>query len=221
MRRCAVLAIVFCLGFGLAGAAPAAAQTTVGPPVPREHAGFQVSLLVERERFAASKSFQAVLGTSSLTEVGAGVDAGLWKGLFARVAITHTRRTGSRVIVSGSDAYSLGVPLTLTLTPVEIGAGWRFARHNRVEPYVGVAALMQHYVEQSTGADPSENTNTTDSGATLFAGIDLTVVSRFKVEIEGLYRNLPNAVGSSGAFQAFHEDNLGGGAVRLGLGVAF
>ncbi len=226
MRRAFTFLILLAAALVLVGVRPAGAQTVPAPHPARTHLGFRASLIVDHESLAASKSFKAVLGTSSLTEVGFGADAtGLWKGLFARVSFTTATHSGSRVVVnSAGKSYSLGIPLTLKLTPIEVGGGWRFGSlggRARIVPYVGAALLLQRYREQSKFADASENTSTTDRGDTLFAGVELGVAPIVKVAVEGLYRNLPNAVGRSGVFQAYTESNLGGGVIRFSVGVGF
>lgn len=98
------------------------------PAKKRPPVGVRVYGIVENEMLAATRSFSAVLGTSSLRHVGGGVDiTRLWGGAFVRVDVTHASKTGSRVFVDQTlTVYSLHVPITVSTTPVEIGGGWRF-----------------------------------------------------------------------------------------------
>ena len=180
--------------------------------------------MVEMERMAAKDSFDAVLAGSSKSQlmlVGAGVEVErVWKGVFARFTATRTSNEGTRVFVDSSKkAHSLNVPLTIAITPIEIGGGWRFGR-SRVMPYVGGALLFQRYEETSSEALAGENIKTTDRGIALFGGFDVAL-GIVRVGAEGFYRSVPDAIGAAGASADFNEDNLGGVGFRVLLGVAF
>jgi len=177
---------------------------------------------------SASKSFKAVLGKDKplITSLGFGVEGtSLWKGLFARVAYTRSKNDGSRVSVDPSGvAYSNHIPLTIEITPLEIGAGWRFGAPAKgaagARPYLGAALLLQHYKETSAFADPGENIDTTDKGVAVFGGVEIAV-KFVRIGVEGQFRSVPNAIGAHGASLLFDETNLGGGVFRLTFGVGF
>ena len=194
------------------------------PPVKKQKIGVRVYGIVEDEMLAATKSFSAVLGTSRVLHVGAGADilhlgGG---GAFARVDGTHASRSGSRVFVDSTQhAFSLNVPITVSMTPIEIGGGWRFMafdRRGRIVPYVGATGVWLRYGESSALADPGDDVRVTLKGASLFGGVEVTA-RRLCVAVEGVYRYLPNAIGAAGASGAFNEDNLGGTAIRVRFGI--
>jgi hypothetical protein len=197
-------------------------------PAVKEHPGVKAFGIVDVEAMTASKSFEAVLGSAkpTVTNLGFGVEGtGLWKGLFARVAYTHSSNTGTRVFVDSSMvAHSLNIPLTIEIAPLEIGAGWRFGAPPRhgvgYRPYVGAAMLLQRYKETSTFADPGENTDTTDKGVAVFGGVEVDV-KLIRIGVEGQFRGVPNAIGAGGASLAYNEKDLGGGVFRLTFGVGF
>ena len=200
-----------------------AAALAQQPPHPQ--VGANVYVLFDQESLAATQSFTAVLGTSRVPLAGAGIDiVRLWKGLFVRVAIEKGSKTGSRVFVDSSQqVFPLNVPLTVTMTPVEAGAGWRlpaFDRKGHVVPYLGAAALWLRYEESSSFADTGENTDATYQGAAIFAGVEGNV-SHLNLGVEGVYRRVPNAVGAAGVSSTFKENDLGGAAVRVRIGVGF
>src|SRR5437899_429062 len=90
--------------------------------------GLRAYAIVDLDALAAKQSFEAVLGTSQLKAFGGGGEVvDIWKHLFVRVAVTRARKAGSRGFVSGSQFFSNGIALTVTMTPIEAGAGWRFA----------------------------------------------------------------------------------------------
>jgi len=211
--------------------APAAANQPAGRPLAaaaKAHPGIQVFGIVDAETMSASKSFEAVLssGKASITNLGFGVEGtDLWKGLFARVAYTHSSNAGTRVFVDSSlKAHSLNVPLTIEITPIEIGAGWRSALPSTakagVRAYAGAGLLLQRYKETSSFASAAEDTDTTDKGAVVFGGLEVDV-KFVRIGLEGQFRSVPNVLGVGGASLAYDEKNLGGGVFRLTFGVGF
>ncbi len=239
MRR--LFAVMVALA-ALVAARPAGAQGIVRTPPPRPPDTVHAFGIFEAEAMLAHQSFSAVLadGTkSTLLFGGAGVEATkIWKGLFARFAATHTSNKGSRVFVDASgNAVSLDLPLTIEVTPIEIGGGWRFVRKPRpvpprlvrpgqrpsnvaVVPYLGAAVLVQRYKETSDIASPDENVSATDTGESFFAGVELGF-GVVRLGFEGQFRNVPNVLGAGGISQEFGETNLGGGVIRVTLGVGF
>jgi len=66
--------------------------------------------------------------------------------------------------------------MDITMTPIELGAGWRFTPvAGRLVPYVGAGALWVKYEETSEGDIASERVNETYPGAVVFGGIDVSV----------------------------------------------
>jgi hypothetical protein len=173
---------------------------------------------------AASDTFTAVLGTSTLSGHGGGAEVlNIWKGLFMRVAATTATKDGSRVVVADKNAVSLGIPLTVQLEPIEFAGGWRgdIGRRSRAAWYVGGGLLHVVYRESSTFAGVGDDTDTTFNGGVVFAGVDATLW-RFVIgggELQ--FRTIPGALGSGGASQAFGETNLGGVTARGLIGVRF
>jgi hypothetical protein len=192
---------------------------------PKSKVGAQIFAIVDAERMTASKSFSAVVGKTTFVNAGVGVEVtNLWQGVFARFAYTHGSRKGTRVVVNSGIAVSNGIPLTIEIAPIEVGGGWRFVPARKgtttLVPYIGAALVLQRYKETSAFALDGENTDETDKGAAVFAGleVDIRVV---RIGIEGQYRRVPNVIGAAGASQAFNETDLGGGVVRLTFGVGF
>jgi opacity protein-like surface antigen len=175
------------------------------------------------DRLMAQKSFNAILGTSRLTAFGGGVDVlNVWKTLFLRAGVSHTTMNGSRAFVVNGQGISLNIPITVSMTPVEIGGGWRFsgARLGRhvVVPYAGSGALIQPYSERSpfgSGGDVSQ----TNTGFTFFGGVEVDLSKWFLVGVEGQYRGLPHAIGTAPVSKDFGETNLGGFTARVLVGL--
>ena len=206
----------------LAPAIPARGQGTQPAKTPSS-IGLHAYGVVDFDALAASESFDAVVGTSRLTAFGGGVDVvDIWKHLFVRVAVTRTRQSGSRVFVADNKEVSpLNLPLTVTMTPVEVGAGWRFvsSKGGLVTPYAGVSFLSMGYTETSKGADPGEDTNARFGGQDVFAGVEVGIVKWLVAAGEVQYRRVPNALGAGGVSKDFGESDLGGVTARVTIGI--
>jgi len=216
--------------------APAAAHAG-GPPV-----GVRAFAAVDFNVFAASKTYQAVFGSSTIPGYGGGVDVtGIWKNLFLRVDVTRITKTGSRVFVdvtpNGVDVFKLnGEPAKLTLTPIEVGAGWRFPikvakkgasrsvkQNSNLTPYIGAAALIQLY-KVDYSASPDLNESETFTGGTFFGGVDYAITKVLVLGGEAQYRFLPNALKSdlaSSVANTYNETQGGGFTARVTIGVKF
>jgi hypothetical protein len=213
-----------CVVGALVLAVPAAARAAGGQnaqPGAPSSVGLHAFGIVDLDSVAAKQSFEAVLGTSKLKAFGGGVEVvDIWKHLFARVAVTRARKTGSRVFVTGGQVFPLGIPTTITMTPVEVGGGWRFAsKSSRLTPYAGAALLSMGYTEISTFAEPGEDTSTRFKGQDLFGGLEVGIVKWFFASAEAQYRRVPNALGAGGVSKDFNESDLGGFTARVTIGV--
>jgi hypothetical protein len=224
------LLVIFAAALAVLSSASARAQNVVDasdqrpfttPASPRQPLGIRVFGDVDVDTLSAHNSFDAVLGTSRLTAFGGGAEVlNIWKGAFLRVALSHTSKGGDRAFVANGERVSLGVPITVSMTPVEIGGGWRFAiGSSRVVPYVGAGALIQSYSEKSTFAGPGDNVSQTNTGYTAFGGVEVDLSKWFIVGGEADFRGIPNALGNGSVSQDFGETNLGGFALRVLFGI--
>ncbi len=164
-------------------------------------------------RFAAHNSFDAVLGSSAGAFFGGGGELRIGRGPFIGGSVEHFSKAGQRVAVAGGEVFGLGIPDTVTLTPVQVTAGWRF-EHERLIPYGGGGVGSVFYREASNFADPGENVSGRFASYHVLGGIEVRdgwVATAFEVE----YSRVPNAVGVGGVSAAFQESNLGGVAARI------
>ena len=86
-------------------------------------------------------------------------------------------------------------------------------------PFIGGGGVFVHYSETTPSGNPSDNTNSWNSGFEAFGGVDVKVWRRFTVAPEVLFRSVPNALGQGGLSRAFGESNLGGIALRMTAGI--
>jgi hypothetical protein len=212
--------------FDAAPAAAASAQRVVRrqPARARRGIGIHGFVLYERTAMIASQSFDAVLGSSTLSGTGGGVEVlRLWRGLFARVVGSTARAEGSRTIAAGGDPESVDIPTTVEVSPLVIGAGWRVpvGRTGRVVPYGGAGFLRLSYRETSKFATDAENTIAVFHGYTVFGGVDVGIWKVLSAGVEAEVRHAPRAIGTAGVSQVFDEHDLGGSAIRVLVGVRY
>lgn len=187
-------------------------------------------VVYEWQRMTAADTFDAVTGSPAVTAFGGGVDVlRIARNLFARVTLAWSRTDGQRVAIAGDEVLPFDPPIALEITmlPIEIGGGWRFAPRARggarpalapVTPYAGGALLLVRYRETSAFDEPGEGDPATFTGATFFGGVDVSLGGGLIVGGEAQYRMVPNAIGEGGASAHFQETDLGGFVVRFVIG---
>lgn len=168
--------------------------------------------------FTASKSFDAIVGTPSGPIVGGGARVGLpFGGLFVAVGAWRYRADGERVFVANNQTFKLGIPVQITVTPIELSGGWqfRFRRIPKFLPYVAGGLTSMAYKETSDFATESENSDDRFSGYHLLGGAEYKITRWLGVAGEGSWTTVPNAIGESGVSKAFKETDLGGSTFRF------
>jgi opacity protein-like surface antigen len=199
----------------LLAAGPAAAQSA--PPAPA--VSIRGFALVGVEAFNASQTFKATMGTSSGPIYGGGGQVSLRSGIFVRVSASRYKDTGQRAISLEGQVFQLGIPLTATITPIEVTGGYRFVRLGRVVPYAGGGFGTYKYTETSEFADSSENVSASYTGYHVLGGVDVGVTAWLRAGGEVEYASVPNAFGTGGLSQEFNETNLGGTTFRVVISV--
>ena len=191
-------------------AAPVFAQTT------GEGIGGRVFAWGDWQQMTAKDSFDAVTGASTMSGAGGGAQVHrLWRGVFVRGSVSSMKADGERVFVFDGTVFPLGIPLEITMTPIELGAGWRFSPvGGRLVPYAGAGALWMKYDETSTGDVGSERVKETYTGAVVFGGVDVSVWRFVSAGAEVAWRTA-KVKDAGGSLAAFGEDVLGGVSVRV------
>jgi hypothetical protein len=206
------LRIAMCAVALLALSAPALAQSTGSDKL-------RGSLFVhfEGQAMKAKDSFDAVTGSSTVTGLGIGLEAqNIWRGLFIRVGTSKLSADGERVFVDEGDVFPLGIPIEITMKPIELAAGWRFKPlgSRAVTPYAGMGPMFLKYKEESEGDASGESVNATYAGIALFGGIELPVWKKISAGAElGLRKVTVDSPG--GTMRLFGENDLGGLTFRV------
>ena len=197
---------------GLALAAPAAAQD---PPA----ISIRPFVMATEQSFTAVDTFNATFGKTALPFFGGGVQVVVKDGVFVEVTASRFRQTGQRAYLSGGKSFQLGIPLTATITPLEVSAGYRFRVRQlpRVRPYVAVGYGSYAYTETSDFAQPGEDVDTKHGGYLVNGGAEFRLHRWVGLAVDVQYTRVSGILGNGGVSQQAGESDLGGLAGRLKL----
>ena len=192
------------------------------PAVARGGPGVRGFGTVTFDKMNASDSFKAVNEKDTVTFFGGGVQGtNLWQGLFVEVAVERSSLDGERVFVGPNDeAFPLGIPLQITMTPVDAVVGWRSAPVSGVSAYGAGGVSFLQYEETSDFADAEENLSERYTGLVVLGGIEYRAARFVHIRGEVRYRRFADAIGAGGASAAFDETDLGsfGAALKIAFG---
>jgi hypothetical protein len=171
--------------------------------------------------FGATQTFDAVFGTTHARNVlVGGTVTGIWRQVFADISISQVTLDGQRIFVDeGQQVFPLGITTTVKVRPFDVIGGWRFDA-GRIFPYVGGGITVMSYSESDEFADSGDEVRETGVGAALLGGVDVAIARFIRVGGEVRYRSVRGILGAGGASEAFDEDQLGGVAfgIRVGVG---
>lgn len=177
---------------------------------------------VTEERFAAQQSFTALFGQANEPFYGGGVSVTFRDRIYVELGASRFRKTGERAFLdSTGQVFHLGLPLTATVTPIELAGGSRFhpGRRGRpiawLVPYVGVGVGVYHYQETSAFAQPTENLDTSHVGALVHGGAEFRVHRWVGLAADLQYTHVPGIFGTAGISATAGETDLGGVAGRF------
>lgn len=172
--------------------------------------------MVAQNWLAAGSTFQAVLGTSQATELGGGLS--LTQGsYFIDVTARRFAKDGERVFVQNGQVYQLGIPTSVTMTPIDVSAGYRFRPFGRLRPYLGGGYTRLKYEESADFAASGDDVAESFNGFHLVGGGEWRLARFVGIATEAAWTRVGKAIGDAGASKAFGEDDLGGTSVRLKL----
>ncbi|HEY6361365.1 MAG TPA: outer membrane beta-barrel protein [Vicinamibacterales bacterium] len=179
--------------------------------------GFRGFADVGSTTFAATQSFEAILGSATGVVFGGGGEVVLPKNIFVNVRASRFRKSGERVFVSGGERFGLGIPTTVTVTPLELTGGYRLERGWPVVPYGGGGIGRHQYEEVSDFAETSENVDVSFTGYHVLGGAEFRVSRWLAAAGEVQWATVPDALGDdeNGVSQMFNESDLGGLTFRV------
>jgi opacity protein-like surface antigen len=170
--------------------------------------------------FQAEESFDAILDRHSGPIVGGGLQVLLPGDLFVEVAASRFAQDGERAFVTeAGEVFRLGIPVNVTITPLEITGGWRYRKWPRVVPYGGAGYSSYGYRETSDFAGAEDDVTERFGGVHIIGGVEFQVLRWLAIGGELLWASVPNALGQGGASAVLDEDNLGGTTLRVKFSV--
>ena len=176
--------------------------------------------------FTAADSFDVIFGRPSAPIVGGGGRIGLplrraFGGLFVDVGAWRFHDEGERVFVFGGEEFGLNIPVEITITPLELSAGWqfRFRRAPRFRPYVAAGYSSYGYKETSPFNTPAEDVDDRFGGYHVSGGAEYKISRWLGVAGEANWTTVPDAIGAAGVSAEFDESDLGGTSIRVKITV--
>jgi opacity protein-like surface antigen len=195
----------------LVGARPVAAK----PPRPRMMIrGFGQA---GGTLFSARDSFETILGRELGTVYGAGGQVVFPNGGFLQGSVERFRKTGSRVLVSGTQIFALQIPDTVTVMPVQVTAGFRDRKYHPAVPYVGVGLGWTTLKEESPSLTAAQEASDGHFSYHILGGAEFPLTSWLALAGEIQWTSVPKVLGNTGVSAVFKEDDLGGTAFRFKL----
>ncbi len=172
---------------------------------------------------AAQQTFDAVADTHGRTTYTGGVQVtSIWRGVFVDIAASQFSLDGERVFINNGTIFELGIPLEVTMRPVDVAGGWRFRfARGRVLPYAGAGVTYLTYKETSDFAGSNEDVVESKTGPLFLGGVDVQVWRWISAGGEIRYRRVSGILGDGGVSAEFDEDDAGGvsAAVRISIGL--
>jgi hypothetical protein len=207
--------------------APAAAQRPAQPPPPRRlpplppepPISFRPFVTGTENAFAAVETFNAVLGQSYAPFFGGGLQVVFQGKYYVEVAASRSHQTGSRAFRDNGQDFSLGIPVDITMTPLEITAGYRWRPRSmpNLRPYVGAGIISYGYEETSAFADPGDSLSTHHIGLVGLGGVEFRVHRYVGIAVDAELSHVGGILGQAGISKEVGESDLGGIAARFRL----
>jgi opacity protein-like surface antigen len=166
--------------------------------------------------FTADQSVNAILGLKSGPVFGGGIEA-VERHIFLNVRASRFRRTGQRVFLFEGEQFDLGIPTTITVTPVELTVGYRFPFWTRFVPYAGGGIGRHWFTETSQFAVAEENVEDQFTGYHVLGGAEVRLARWMGVAGELQWATVPDAIGGdpNSVSHEFKESDLGGTTFRF------
>ncbi len=168
--------------------------------------------------FTAKNSFETILGTASGAMYGVGGQVVFPSGAFVQGSGERFTKTGSRVLVSGTQIFTLDIPDTVTVTPIQFTAGYRDRGYGGVFPYLGGGLGWQTLEEESPSlTEGQQRTRRGHIGYHILGGAEFPLGPWLSVAGEVQWTSVPKVLGDAGVSALFDDDDFGGTAFRFKL----
>ena len=171
------------------------------------------------QAFAAVQTFKAIFGQNYEPFFGGGVQVVFHGTYFVEIDASRFQKTGQRAFRNNGQNFSLGIPLTATITPLEITGGYRFRLRYmpKVRPFVAAGIGSYMYKETSTFSDAGENVDTRHQGVLATGGVEFRLHKWVGLSGDVTYTHVTGILGTGGISKDVGESDLGGVAGRIKL----
>ena len=194
---------------GLTLAVPAAAQD---PP----SLSIRPFVMGTTQSFTAADTFDATFQKTRAPFFGGGVQVVVFDQIVVEVAASRFTQTGERAFrADAGTIFRLGIPVTATITPLEVTGGYRFPLWEHARPYVAAGFGSYAYTETSDFSDPDENVDVRKSGFVVNGGFEFRLHRWIGASADVQYSSVKGILGEGGLSRQLGEDDLGGVAARF------
>jgi hypothetical protein len=185
-------------------------------PATAQDLSFRPFVMATEQKFSAANTFTAVFGSATQPFWGGGLTITQEDRYYLDVSASRFKKTGQRAFLSNGQTFPLGEPLTATVTPFELTAGYRFHTSTpRIRPYAGGGVGLYRYEETSMFSSDSENLSTKHAGVIVEGGAEVRLHRWIGVAADVHYTYVPGILGDAGLSKDEGENSLGGVSVRV------
>jgi opacity protein-like surface antigen len=173
---------------------------------------------VSFQRFSATETFTSIFGSDTGWFYGGGLDVTVRDQFYIDLAASRFKKDGSRVFRDANgNVFNLGIPLTATITPLELVGGYRFHPHRFrwLVPYAGAGVGWYRYEETSAFASAGDDIDTRKPGFVAQGGAEFRVHRWIALAADLQYTHVPGILGDAGISADVGEKDLGGLAGRF------
>ena len=199
----------------VAVAAPASAQAPrpVARPSDQPKISLRPFFLATAQKFSARNTFETIFGSSVQPFFGGGLSIAFRNDFYVDVTASRFKKTGERAFFFEGQGYPLGIPLTVTVTPLEVTAGQRARITPSMFLYTGFGVGSYRYQESSQFDDgPFEKRHV---GYLVAAGLEFRISRWVGVSGDAQYTYVSGIIGTGGVSKEADETQLGGIAGRF------
>jgi outer membrane protein W len=196
-------------------AAPLAAQSDPSSFGDTYPTSIRLFVLATDQSFAAKTTMQAAFGKPVEPFFGGGLQVAMDSGVFVEFGISRFKQSGQRAFINNGQTFQLGIPLTATITPLELSAGYRFLASARFIPYAAAGVGRYAYREESDFSAAGDNVDTHHIGYLASGGVEVRVHRWIGLAVDVQYTRISGILGAGGLSRDAGENDLGGVAGRF------
>jgi len=178
---------------------------------------FRPFLMFAEQKFVATQTFEATFGQATQSFWGGGLNITSDDRYYLELSASRFDKTGTRAFLFDGTAFDLHIAQRVTITPLEIAAGYRFHRWDKVLPTLGGGVGVYKYKQASDFSSDAENVDTQHAGLIVEGGVEVRLHRWLGVAGDVHYTYVPGILGDAGFSKDVGEKDLGGLSARVKL----